>query len=642
MDDQHKDWNQKAWLAGLLLAAAVGVLIFNFLNGCSVEPKRKAGNPPPTDTGTDTDVACEGDHVPGDVWNAECPAGQEGKKVLVCKADGTTEVASDTCKPAADQCEGKTTFAAVQPIMARSCMGSCHTSFDRYDVVKEKADEFMRRIDLPLAVAGHMPKGGELPSTEKELFRTWIADGKCENPDDGGNGTPPPPFKTFEDTERQVLERASGIDPEEREEIVWVVTTHRLNKDPAQEAELLAAINKALNSVSTEPEIATVRQVAPGIYEINMEDFGLDNAEWKLIEDADLLDLESFTSRGELLKTLTKKRKPWMPVEALLDAALRNATVYYTLLEIPLTFDELAKKLDVDYAEDLEAEKADAALAAFVGSPLSPHNRMVSRHKSRDGTFVVTYDTGPLNTREKNFFEFPCLAEVGCDRNAQFVAGEVIYELPNGMHAYALYAADQIFQAVDGQQKFVKSVLNQRQDAAPLDVVQDFRAAQLGLSAVIAPGASCFGCHTQGYLAFTDQMRQHVLDNGSEFEADRDLILAVYKGNQKWQDFLTKDNNDYGKVMESVGVTSGIDPISTKVGDFYLTSWNLDKLAYHLWYTPGDFRVACNGSATCKAQIGQVLSGGTITFDQLKLVINDLKVELRLFQDPLSFDGEAQ
>lgn len=444
----------------------------------------------------------------------------------------------------------------------------------------------------------------------------------------GDTPPPDPGFLTFDALEQLVLDDLSNLDKDERDDYVYIVTAHRAN---AGEPTVLydRAVSKALNSISTENALANAEEVAPGLFRVELEDYGLDAAEWTKIEDADLLNIESFTGRGDLLKLLTGKRKPIMHVEAFVDTIMRNSTVYYDLTGTPATFPELVAQLGVDYAADLA--DFDAIQGAFVGSPLSPHNRMVSRHESDDGALWCTYDTGPTDEPQENYFEFPLLGDSGGVRNAKFTAGECIYDRPNGTHGYVLFAAQD---TVVGD-VFVRSDLFARQDVAPVNVVLDYRASQLGLSAEIRNAISCFACHKQGMIPFQDQIRDHVLANGSEFDADKDIILAVYEGNQAWQNLFRKDNDLYTKVMSDLGVdvTNG-EPI-THCNDNYLTSWDLERVAAFLFLRPEEFKTLIDQSATARAQVGQLARGGRITFDQVLQSLPIVIQELNLFRDPI-------
>jgi hypothetical protein len=612
------------WVS-ILTVITVGAIIFDRLTGCSRQIREKVVTvetpAPPVDGPT-----CEGGAAPGDTREVLC---EGGKIIEVCTADGYKEAARTCAVSEPPICDAtKTTFTAVQPILTRSCNG-CHAGYDEFEKAQASGDDYLRRFKLPLASPQHMPKGASLTPTELATFESWVADGYCEQPDDGGGEDGA--YYPFEHSEQAMLADITDtakVAVEDRIDIRYLVAVDQIDAGASVETVETygQAARKAINSLSLERDIGVLVEVAPGIFRVNLDDFGIDANEWAKVEAADLVNIESKTSRGELLKLLTATKKPWLHVETFTDTALRNAAVYYDLVETPQTFDELVRQLGVDYARDLLERRA--LISAFVGSPLSPHNRMASAHDSRDGGFWVTYDTGPLDTPEKNFFQFPLLADVGGKLNGQFIAGEVIYTLPNGLHAYALFNAKQTVR----NQKFVRSDLDVLQAVAPVNVVRDFLNP---VSAEIAAGVSCFRCHAGGILPFRDQVRQHVIDNGAQFGVDKDLILAVYKPQTTVNETVAKENTRYTNVLQGWNIDPrGTDPI-TVAQDAHLLPWPLEKVCGTLWLRKGDCRVLLNQSATAQAQWGQLFSGGSITFEQFTASLQQVIVDLRLFQDPL-------
>jgi hypothetical protein len=592
------DQERIAWLLAVASVFLFGAWMLGAgPRGCSVAPKQKVT--PPTEAAPE----CEGLEI-GDTRATECPLG--GQKIEVCTQAGF-KVAVDCV---GEDPSGCTDFRSVVDTLGGFCV-SCHPGYDSYAVASAKAQEYARRTQLPKDHPEHMPKGGELDDAQKKAISDWFQDGArdtCE--------TEPPvgAFRSFDWLEEKILSDLTKLDSETRRTTRYLVTTHRRNaKASAGEAEAYDdAVSKAINSLSFERDLVTPSEVAEGIWRFDLEDLGLSEADWDTVEGADKLDVESFTSRGELLKVLTGTQKAWLHVDNFDDTVFRNSGVYHSLTDTPQTFDDLVERLDVDYVEDLT--DFDALLVGLGQSPLAPHNRLLSRHDSRDGFFWVTYDTGVPDAAEKNLFQFPLLEDVGGVRDFEFVASEVIYSLPNGLLGFALFNAAGV-----------------RQDVAPVDVVRDFENP---VSAEIRNAVSCFRCHRGGILPATDQIRDHVLANGAEFGTDKDLILALYRGNTETSEVIAADNESYRGVLEDLQVDGPEDPI-TVANDRFLTQWDLQKTAGFLFLTEDDLRVCLNGSATGRAQMGQLLSGGTVTYDQFVATLPALKADCRLFQDPL-------
>ena len=618
---------------GLAVAAlAVAGLYRDGLSGCSVEPEERIVQAPPP-----PGASCGEGVSPGQTRKDPC---EGGEVVMVCSADGTWQEAANTCKTAQDECSAQdTSFAAVEPILSRAC-ASCHpATYAGYDQAKERADDYLARFESDVNAPGHMPKGSSLTDPEVDTFRDWIADGLCPVPaDDGGDNRV---HYSHDDSVGQMLADVTNEDKipvEDRPNIRYLLYVDRINAGASQEEldRYKSAAHKALKSVTRERETPAPEEVAPGILRVNIDDYGISREEWLLIEEADLLNLESKTQKGELLKLVTGTRKPWMYVSSFTDAALRNANVYHTLLEIPATFPELMDREGVNYDTDI-LERNDVIQAAFTGSPLSPHNRMVSIHDSDNGKCFVTYDTGPIDEQQENFTFFPLLGPSDGQRKARFIAGEVICTLPNGLHFYALYNAQQTFVQQGGQQVFVRSDLAQRQDVAPINVVFDYLRQD---SKEIQNGVSCFRCHAPGILPYRDQIRSSVVANGAVYQGDRDLILDSYKEQRIIDAAIAEENTRYQKVLnDEVGIngaslTAVKEPIT--VGqDKLLNPWSLSDLCSKLWLRDGDCRVALNQSAVGQQAFGQLLTNGTIPFETVVQEIQALIDDLGLLKDPV-------
>lgn len=639
----HQDWTRKMWAAGILLLLTVVALILSNMQSCGEKRSPPVVVQPAAPLPSGDEPARCGELAVGDTREETCPAGA-GRRVSVCTASGLQQ-AFDTCAvPAPAGCDaltGSVTFAAVQPILTRACSG-CHAGYDSYATAKAKVDRFIERVSLigenPLRMP--QPPRPELAGGEKKAISDWKAQGLCPAP----GGAPPGGGvrTTLAPLEQRLLEDLTSVEPRIRRSQRYLTGVHLA--DQMQTGKLAAS--KALASLSNERIIAAATAVEPGIWRFDLDRLGLTAADWRLVEQSDKLDLESFTSAGQLLKLLSGSRKVWIPVDGFGDAALRTSKTYYALTRIPATFQQLIDQLGVDYAADLR--RFDAQLAGTFTSPLSPQNRLISVHRSKDGAEAsaaaggaglwCTYDTGVLDTAEKNLSEFPCLADIGCQRNLQFVAGECFFARPSGMLGFVLYAARQIAKNVGGRPVFVRSDLAQRLDQADPAVVHDFRLGN-PLAPIIVNAISCFACHSGGILPVTDSIFASVKANGSEFGQDKDLILAAYGGDDHAARFnarIAAANDEYRAALTKIGVDpTAPDPITT-LSDKFLGTWDLAKVARILLLDPTTFGDLLSQSATARAQVGQLLTPqGTITYDQLVQSLPTVKRELRLFQDPL-------
>jgi hypothetical protein len=78
-----------------------------------------------------------------------------------------------------------------------------------------------------------------------------------------------------------------------------------------------------------------------------------------------------------------------------------------------------------------------------------------------------------------------------------------------------------------------------------------------------------------------------------------------------------------------------VDPVNL-ARDRLLLDWNIEQLASFLFLSVDDFKTKLKQSAQGQAQVGQLLSGGTITFDQLVQSLPVLIADLRLFEEPIN------
>jgi hypothetical protein len=204
---------------------------------------------------------------------------------------------------------------------------------------------------------------------------------------------------------------------------------------------------------------------------------------------------------------------------------------------------------------------------------------------------------------------------MGGINNFQFDASEIIWELPNGLQGYALYDANGV-----------------RADEAPIDVVQNIESP---FSPVIKNGLDCSRCHNQGLIAADDQILSHVLENASQFErTDVEIVEAYYRSNTSNRALFATDMARFAKAAKLVGDDLRKDPMNGLV-DLLRYDQDLAQVAARVFVDPEEFRIELNKSAVLKAQLGQLLTGGTITLVQLQESFDDILEELRINFDDI-------
>lgn len=644
---QLQDARRLVRLAALLAIVTIVVILLDKLTSCSSQVKERLVQTPPPPPTAEEPSGCQGAEV-GSTLDQACPAGETGKIVMLCTDTGYRK-AVDTCTPSAPpgapgSCgAGATTFANVQPILVRSCNGGCHRGYDEYQKAREDAAQYARRFKLPAADPQHMPRGGQLTTEpnggEIGTFDAWVQGGFCPKPTPSGDT--PPSFLSLYEMESLMLRDVTDtdrVDPADRRFTRYLLAVDQVDAGASTETiqGYYSAAAKAVNSVSPERELEIPVKVAPGIYRIRLNRLGISAAQWQRIEDAELASIVSRTSQAQLLRVVTQApKKPYMFIGSFNDTILRNASIYHDLSRTPRTFNELTQKIGVNFAGDLR-DRRDVIFSTFSGSPLSPNLRMVTMFlRARDGTMSVTFDTGVADTPEKNLLNFPCLIDLGCQLDAQFLAGEVIYSLPNGLQGYMLTNAKQTILQRQGGPVFARSDLDQRLDAADPVIVRD---RDNPASAIISSGISCFRCHSAGLLPVVDQVRDAVTRNAAQYGADAQVILKVYKPKADLDAAMKAENDRYQAVLVKLGVTAPAtskDPISV-AEDAHLLPWPLAKVCGSLLLRIESCKETLNQSATAQAQWGQLLSGnGAITFDQYDQSLAAVIDELNLFEDPI-------
>ena len=560
----------------------------------------------------DPKITC-GDLSIGQTKTESC---EGGSKVFVCRDDGLSEILN-TCKPTNPaEC---VSFEDIKPILTEECV-LCHFTpepYDRYEFAKAKIDSFIRRINLGSDNPERMPREPKpaLEGDDKRLIEAWRQDGLKEKDSDCvDTGGPNTGFIDLLKLESAIILDLAKLEGDDRLNTRYLVGAHKLNQKI--DDQITMAINKSTNSVSNDEDLAKAEEVFPGLYRIDLRSYGFDADDWQDLEEADKFDLESFTDEGQQIKFLTGARKAWFHYDNFIEIS-QNAAIYYDLINVPNNLGQLLRNLGVNVGAQFK--DFSAQFLGFNGSEITlQKNRLIVRFEGEDGYVWITFDPLALNgIRERNLFEFPCLNGTGCDALFNFAASEVIWTMPNGLQGYALFNAQ-----------------GQRQDNAPIEdgLVQDTRSP---IDPQIDNAIDCNRCHAKGIIPATDEIRGHVLNNGTLFRAeDRQIILELYKSLEANNAIFASDNSVFSGAMGTLGVDQTRDQI-TAAWDELRLDWDLVEVSSFLFLTPEQFSQGLRGSGQGAQAIGQLLSGGRITFDQFIDILPVLKNDLRLFKEPL-------
>src|SRR5262249_12278955 len=119
------------------------------------------------------------------------------------------------------------------------------------------------------------------------------------------------------------------------------------------------------------------------------------------------------------------------------------------------------------------------------------------------------------------------------DNSFQHAAGEIIFNLPNGLQGYMLVNAN-----------------NVRQDKGATAIVSDPKRPDRAVEA----GISCMACHARGINFKDDQIRAHVSKNRQAFRRkDAELVRALYVPKEKMHSLMEEDAERFRKAVEKTG-----------------------------------------------------------------------------------------
>lgn len=301
------------------------------------------------------------------------------------------------------------------------------------------------------------------------------------------------------------------------------------------------ALAKLVNSLSWHPRMTRPEPVDPArtIFRIDLRDFQWDANLWNrlLAEYPYGVVPEGWT--GKAIIAATGTRLPMLRGDWFLATASRPP-LYHDILQLPATAAELERQLRVDVLQNITQERV--ARAGFNNSGVSRNNRLIERHYAAHGAYWKTYDFEAVPTTglerqnllpdRRNLFAFPLGPGIS-EKAFSHAGGEIIFNLPNGLHAFMLVDA-----------------VGNRIAKGPLAIVSDPGRPDRA----VETGVSCFSCHYTGILFKDDQVRDHVARNRNGFtEAEADLITSLYVPQKSMRKLMEEDAERYRQAVEKAG-----------------------------------------------------------------------------------------
>jgi len=442
--------------------------------------------------------------------------------------------------------------------------------------------------------------------------------------------TPLPGLVTFEAFESEMLTDATGLPSVQQENARFITICDQYNSKYLNLPAMRRAVEKAVNQLSLESDVEAGQWI--GAFDctlrVDQRDYGWDDVityrgrkmtKWQVIEATDPLRFESFTDRGVLLKALTDTARPWVHGANFIENAMNNET-YYAIMEVPNELNTfLDQYLGCNLQRDFDDFNEDLFLAGVRRSLIAlQKNRGILFTQCQEGAMSGTYDvilegqTSPERSLSIN--PFPIEARTG--RTFGHDASEYIFTLPNQMLGYALFNA-----------------AGNRENFAPTNIVTDNIRANI--DPTIRNARSCSSCHTGGFIEVSDFITDHVRGNPN-FEADDIQKAQAYFGrNQGMRAAIRQANLKYQAAVQILQIDiNSPDPIN-ELTDQIRKEMDARQIAAILFLSEQDFIARLRASPGGSLAVGQLISGGTVSFQDFILAAPILVSDLNLFQEDL-------
>ncbi len=477
----------------------------------------------------------------------------------------------------------------------------------------EKSPLFRRLLE------GSMPPKGEMPRPtrdEIDLLRRWITAGAPSTRPAGE-----PTLVSESAVLEWVLADLDRMDRRARRFARYfsLVPLYNAGHGPDELRTYRNALGKLINSLSWHPRITLPAAIDPRglVLRIDLRDYQLDANLWnRVLADYPYGILQdSGVARAVLVATAT--RMPVVRADWFVATASR-APLYYELLQIPANLSELERQLRVDVEANIRQERV--ARAGFNGSGISRNNRILERHDAMNGAYWRTYDfeAVPQNLIERNLllpdrrniFAYPLGPGLG-ENGFQHAGGEVIFNLPNGLHAFVLVNAG-----------------NQRINKGPTEIVSDPKRPDRAVEA----GVSCMNCHARGILVKDDQLREHVGKNRKAFNLnDRELVAALYPPARKMRALMESDSKRFQQAVEKTGNKVTAAEVVMAMTLRYEADVDLPTLAAELGLKPAAVLPKLTATESLTRNLGALkVAGGVVARQVVVQAFAELVRELKL------------
>jgi hypothetical protein len=503
-------------------------------------------------------------------------------------------------------------------------------------------------------------------STEKPQVRQAVGDYQIPT---APPTEPPPPIKdtnakflALEEIEDLILRDLSRpeLNQADRENYRYLVISDIVNEggDTKQAGE---GLDKTINSLSTERALVAGEMIDPdkSIMRIDLRDYfgSKGRAVWQRFEKDAIIKVVSKTVRGQTLQFLAQAVQPWAHGRVFTETMM-TGTTYYDTVGIPATLALFYSQFaGVIPQVEFDAQNEGLTLVGSQNSLISENNRMLWRLDGQEGGVWQTFDVDNKNVgAAQNLFENPFPLEVNplvlrlaeeklasrdrpkppppkptpapppappkpvrqilTNKIFQHAASEVIASLPNGMLAFALFNA-----------------AGNRENSAPQTVVTNTRAVGLGLSSELQNARDCSGCHTAGYIRFTDEIGAHIIGSSVFNDVEKELGRELYRSQREVDRLMEKDNDQFASALDRLGLPLDQDPLNVGLLDNVRSGISFKEAAAFFFLEEGDFLARLRGVQTAQAEVGTLIRGGSLSFQQFINSAPQIILDLNLFED---------
>jgi formylglycine-generating enzyme required for sulfatase activity/mono/diheme cytochrome c family protein len=393
---------------------------------------------------------------------------------------------------------------------------------DKVVVPGDRASPLLKMVET-----GAMPLAGEkLKPEEIAILQKWIDAGAP--PFDAAKPLPRA-FLPEETLHADIVRDLGAIDPRSQRFIRYFSIAHLYNAG-VPDAELVGyrvGLAKLLNSLSWQREIAKPHPIneSETLLRIDLRDF-----KWTFDSWGRVIGAYSYGWRGagwKAIGDLSGAELPYVRADWFV-ARVSCPPLYHDALDLPVSVQELEKRLGVDTARNLREEKG-CLRAGVRASGVSRSNRVVERHETAFGSYWKSYDFA-TSQGEQNIFTNPLRLRPD--------GGEMVFNLPNGMQAY-----------------FITDKDGKRIDSAPIEIVSDRTHPD---EPVVKNGISCMGCHFAGMKSIKDEVRP-VIEASTASTFDRSTALALYPAQETVDKVLRQDSERFAAAVAAAGGKIAVD-----------------------------------------------------------------------------------